>query len=78
MDRMNDDPRYHLHGGPDAGENPPPDINPPTPGEESDRSEDSFLKENRRLNMQKRDPEAVRETEREHHTPTRPDGDLAV
>ena len=73
MERRQDDPAYQMH------ENKRPTRERGGPRTDADgqedrgqRSKDSSLEVNQRLNSSRADPEEVRETEREHDSPSAP------
>ena len=74
MDENRRDPQYKLHEDkPPTRSRGGPRKNAPGQEDRSQRSDDSFLEVNKRINMQRSDPEAVREREREHDSPSAPD-----
>lgn len=78
MERRRNDPEYQMHGTPPAPEKSSPGAESKAKADRSERSGDSVLEVNRRINASERDPEAVRETEREHGSPNAPESDTAV
>lgn len=73
MDRRQDDPNYQLHEDKrPTRERGGPRTDAPGQEDRGERSKDSEMEVNQRLNSGRPDPEQVRETEREHGTPSAP------
>lgn len=78
MERRSDDPAYQIHDNkPPERERGGPRTDAAGQEDREERSENSSLESNRRLNAEDAPPSQVRETEREHDSPNAPrDPDL--
>jgi hypothetical protein len=74
MDRQRQDPNYQMHEDKrPTRERGGPRTDAAGQEDRGERPDDSFMEVNQRINQGRRDPEEVREEEREHDSPSAPE-----